>query len=396
MLDPAKRWRRPEDHLEGHQLGTGVMWHNRIVVILCVALGVAGCSRTKTTPATAWDPKAAAAYLDRRMEWWMGWKGSSRDHGTFCVSCHTAVPYALARPSLRTAFAAEGPGADERKLIDDVKERVRLWNQTQPFYTDEKSGPNKSAQSRGTEAVLSALLMACDDARSGKLSSDTRAALEHMWGVQHARGDDSGAWSWLDFNLAPWEVPDAQYYGAALAAMAVGVAPGRYQALPEIQDNLSLLRGYLERNYATQSLHNRLVLLWAAAKLRGLASADRDTAIIKEVLQAQNTDGGWSLSGLVAQSSKPGLLRDSQSDGYATGLVILILQQTGMSGEHAEVQRGLSWLERNQSAAGFWVATSLNKRRELSSPVAWFMRDAATAYAVLALSESPQHRKRPE
>jgi squalene-hopene/tetraprenyl-beta-curcumene cyclase len=162
-------------------------------------------------------------------------------------------------------------------------------------------------------------------------------------------------------------------YGAALAAMAAGVAPERYQTLARIQGNLSLLRGYLQRHYAAQSLHNRLVLLWASTRLDGLLDAD-----------------------LVTQSSKAGLLRDSQSDGYATGLVVLILQLTGVSSEHAETQRGLTWLEHNQRAGGFWVATSLNKRRDLSSPVAWFMRDAATAYAVLALSESPDHRKLPQ
>jgi squalene-hopene/tetraprenyl-beta-curcumene cyclase len=372
------------------------MRQDHIVVIVGVALGVAGCSRTMSTPANPWDPKAAAAYLDRRMEWWMGWKASSRDRGTFCVSCHTAMPYALARPSLRPAFAAGGPATDERKLIDNVTARVRLWNQTQPFYTDEKFGPNKSAQSRGTEAVLNALILASDDARSGNLGGDTGVALENMWGVQHASGDDSGAWSWLDFDLAPWEIPEAGYYGACLAAMAVGAAPERYQTRPQIQGNLSLLRGYLERNFAAQSLHNRLVLLWASSKLDGLVAADRRAAIIKETLRAQDADGGWSLSGLISQSVASGLLRDPQSDGYATGLVVLVLQRTAMPGERTSVQRGLSWLEHNQHAGGFWVATSLNKRRNLSSPVAWFMRDAATAYAVLALSESPDHRKRPQ
>src|SRR6185295_13386636 len=52
--------------------------------------------------AHTWNPEAAAAYLDHRADWWMGWQGAARDHGTFCVSCHTALPYALARPALRT------------------------------------------------------------------------------------------------------------------------------------------------------------------------------------------------------------------------------------------------------------------------------------------------------
>lgn len=367
------------------------MWHKHIVVILCIALGVAGCSRSKTTLPNSWDSQAAAAYLDRRMEWWIGWKGARRDHGTFCVSCHTAVPYALARPTLREG----SPGLDERKLIDDVTQRVRLWNQTQPFYTDERSDPNKSAQSRGTEAVLNALILASDDARNGRLGGDTRVALQNMWGVQHGSGDDSGAWSWLDFDLAPWEMPEAQYYGAALAAMAAGVAPEHYQATPGIQADLGRLREYLEHHYEAQSLHNRLVLLWASTTLDGLLAAGQRAAIVKETLRAQGADGGWSLSGLIAQSSASGLLRNPESDGYATGLVVLVMEQAGVPREDASLERGLTWLEHHQSPQGFWVATSLNKARALSTPAGWFMRDAATAYAVMALSGSPQHAKRP-
>src|SRR5882724_10054966 len=54
--------------------------------------------------ASSWDQKAAAAYLDQRAEWWMSWPRAARDHETFCVSCHTAVPYAMSRPTLRKAL----------------------------------------------------------------------------------------------------------------------------------------------------------------------------------------------------------------------------------------------------------------------------------------------------
>src|ERR1700721_1744625 len=48
-----------------------------------------------------WDVASAAAYLDGREAWWMSWSGAARDHGTFCVSCHTAMPYFLSRAVLR-------------------------------------------------------------------------------------------------------------------------------------------------------------------------------------------------------------------------------------------------------------------------------------------------------
>ena len=368
------------------------------VALCAVALSVIACSQSQPVGSDSrWDPKAAAAYLDRRMEWWIGWKNSARDHGTFCFSCHTTVPYALARPALRTMLAEAAPPAPERQLMDDVRRRVRLWNETSPFYPDQYVGPGKSAESRGTEAVLSALVLAWDDARTGHLSTDTVLAFDHMWAEQQARGDDAGAWSWLDFDLSPWEATDAQYYGAALAAMAVGVAPERYQSRPQIQEQRQRLRDYLARKYQAQSLHNRLILLWASTKLPGLLDPAERQSLIAEVVRAQNPDGGWSLSVLVTTSRNGNaLLRDPNSDGYATGLVTLLLRDTAMPGATSQVERGLNWLVRNQQGhggswmrdqKGLWVARSLNKWRVPWSNVGRFMSDAATAYAVLALTE---------
>jgi hypothetical protein len=81
--------------------------------------------------------------------------------------------------------------------------------------------------------------------------------------------------------------------------------------------------------------------------------------------------------------------QQTQSDGYATGLIVFALQQVGMPASNPAVRHGLEWLARNQNGEdGTWPSTSINQRRNPSSNVGHFMRDASTAYAVLALSES--------
>ena len=119
----------------------------------------------------SWDQRAAAAYLDQRAGWWMEWPKAARDHETFCVSCHTAVPYALSRPALRRGLAEEAPSANERRLLDNVTKRVRLWKEVAPFYSDADRGAYKTVESRGTESVLNALILASNDAQSGRLSN---------------------------------------------------------------------------------------------------------------------------------------------------------------------------------------------------------------------------------
>ncbi|HKN74786.1 MAG TPA: hypothetical protein VJW94_06395 [Candidatus Acidoferrum sp.] len=356
----------------------------------------ASSDQPDASAAKSWDQKAAAAYLDQRAGWWMGWQRAQRDHDTFCVSCHTAVPYAMSRPALRNALAEQGPSANERKLLDNVAKRVRLWKEVAPFYVDADRGVYKSVESRGTESVLNALILASNDASNGvptgRLSGDTRTALENMWAEQQTAGEQKGAWLWLRFKNEPWEADDSDYYGAALAAIAVGTAPENYRAKPEIQSNLKMLREYLNREYAAQTLSNRAVLLWASAKLPGLLEPERQKALISELLGRQQPDGGWSLTSMAGDWKRhDGTPQEALSDGYATGLITFALQQAGISREDPQLKRGLAWLAANQNRTeGYWLAYSLNNNEEhhISPDTARFMKDAATAYAVLALSES--------
>jgi squalene-hopene/tetraprenyl-beta-curcumene cyclase len=341
---------------------------------------------------TSWDQKTAAAYLDQRAAWWMAWPKAARDHETFCVSCHTAVPYAISRPALRRPLAEEAPSANERRLLENVTKRVRLWKEVAPFYSDADRGAYKTVESRGTESVLNALILAANDAQRGQLTNDARMALDNMWAEQQTTGSKKGAWSWLRFANEPWEADDSDFYGATLAAIAAGTAPGNYLTRAEIQNNLTMLREYLNRESAAQPAINRVALLWASAKLPGLLEPQQQKAFLKEILDKQQPDGGWSLSSLVGGWKRnDGTPQEGKSDGYATGLIAFALQQAGISRENPQEKQALAWLAANQNKTeGFWLAYSLNKNEahHLSPGTALFMNDAATAYAVLALTDA--------
>jgi squalene-hopene/tetraprenyl-beta-curcumene cyclase len=357
-----------------------------IAATILVAVAWAEKNPNDQQPARDWDRFAAAKYLDARQTWWMNWPDAQRDHETACVSCHTAVPYALARPSMRQSLRESEPSLQEREMLGYITKRVNLWSEVEPFYSDEKVGPRKTAESRGTEAVLNALILARYDAPKGRLTDVTQKAFDNMWATQLTTGTDIGSWNWLNFHNAPWESNESHYYGTELAAIAVGLAPSGYRENPKIQSQLRQLDMYLVRDYDSQPLVNRIVLLWASSKLPSLLSAQKRTNLINEIRARQREDGGWSLTDLGEWKRKDNTPLDPRSDGYATGLTVYALREAGISTDRPEMKKAIRWLIENQDAReGLWPAYSLNKQRDSGSDIGRFMSDAATSYSVMAL-----------
>jgi squalene-hopene/tetraprenyl-beta-curcumene cyclase len=337
----------------------------------------------------AWDAKSAANHLDARQSSWRGLPAAARDQETVCLSCHSTLPYSLARPALRAALGERAPASHETLLLNDVLKRVRAWKDIEPWYPDQTRGIPKTTESRGTEAVINALMLASRDEATGVLSPDARQAFANLWALQMRTGDLSGAWAWLSFRLEPWEGPKSPYYGATLAAIAVGMAPEGYATSAEIQKNIALLRGYLTKQAADQHTMNKMMLLWASAKLAGLVTPDSREALLAEIFSKQQPDGGWGTANLGPWKRLDGSSLNTASDGYATGLATYALLQSGLPASHPNVQQGLRWLTTHQDkSTGGWLAVSLNKNHDPEKEASKFMNDAATAYAVLALTSA--------
>lgn len=357
-------------------------------LVVCALLAAAPARAEGPPP--EWDAAKAAQYLDSRAQWWSTWSGAARDHGTFCISCHTTLPYALARPALRERLHEPQMSAAERTVIGNMLARVALGPAAEPFYPDQTRGIPKTSESRAIEAVMNALVLARRDAPGGRLTGEAKSQLDGMWALQMKVGPQAGAWTWLNFNYEPWESPRSPYLGASLAALAVGAAPGGYGASPEIKANVDALRGYMQKQFANESTLNRLMGLWASSGVEGLLTAEQRKAAVDEVFAAQQADGGWATARLGPYERVDRTPLDTAPDGYATGLAALALQSAGVPPTDPRLAKGLLWLRTHQDPqTGQWHAASLNKQREPASDPAKFMSDAATAYAVLALTYKP-------
>jgi squalene-hopene/tetraprenyl-beta-curcumene cyclase len=74
------------------------------------------------------------------------------------------------------------------------------------------------------------------------------------------------------------------------------------------------------------------MLLWASTRLEGLTSAEEREATLREFLALQKEDGGWSLPSFgqyIRHDDTPNR-KDGPSDGYATGLALLVARAAGV------------------------------------------------------------------
>ncbi len=372
----------------------GTSFGRIFAVAALIALGTGVTALGDDDPAH-WRKTEAGRYLDERAQAWFAFTDAGRGEAetkTRCVSCHTISPFALARPALRKLTGASEPTEIEKRLIAQTKMRVEHWSEldSAKFQLLYDFDEPKKRESWGTESVLNAAILAFDDHYEGRPTpgNATKQALANMWQAQAAEGSQKGSWEWLNFGLEPWESPSARYFGAALAAVAVGTAPGYYApgSDSDLDQKVRLLKSYLIDHLGEQNAFNRIWFLWASHRLGGLLPEDDRQTMVNELFDKQQADGGWRLASLGAFTRRDGTPQDETSDGYATGFVLHVLQTVGLSKDDPKIARGLDWLRANQEPSGEWRASSVNKKRDPATQVGRLMSDSATAFAILALS----------
>jgi hypothetical protein len=350
-------------------------------LLAAAGLALASAIAFSTAPVrgASWNPQLAAKYLDDRQRDWFAWPQAQSKDGP-CVSCHTGMPYLLARPALRRLLHEPQPTMYETGLLN----RLRA-----------NAGAKPAGGLQSVETIFAAMLLPQGD-------SAQRPTFDQLWALQQNDGGLKGGWRWYAANLEPWETPPQFRYGASLAALAIGSAPADLHDAKRI----SALAAYLQDDVQSRPLHVRLAMLWASTKLPSIMAPPARQATLDEILKKQQADGGWTLESLGPWTEHPDAPVSPSagaSDGYATAFTAFVLKQeleardsrlatrgSGLATRdslRSSINRALDWLKMHQDPqTGAWPAVSMNKTYPAGSMQEKFLQDAATGFAAAALS----------
>lgn len=296
------------------------------------------------------SPAKATAYLD----------AGAHAHEDHCFACHATYAYLAARPAIGAAAA--------------VHRETRLaLEQSAAKLVDAKLSP-ADKPGRVAEVVMTAAVLAQHDAATGgKLHPATRTALNRIWDLQRA----DGGWDWIKSGNPPSEIDD--HFGVTTAAIGAAAAPEGYADTPRARKGLEAVRRWL-RAHPPANVHQRGMLLLAAAHLDGLMSEPEIAQTVQDLMSLQRPDGGWSMAALGDWKRADGVSLDrNASDGYGTGFAVYVLRRgAGIPAGNPRLKKAVAWLKTHQRAGGCWFTRSPHKNDELSTYV-------GTAYAILAL-----------
>jgi len=157
--------------------------------------------------AEAFSLARSGEYLDQVARNWMG--------ADSCGSCHAKL------------HLPDGPGPLLKDVDGSAVAEARRHLERRITGATGERFPNAFQ----SEVLTTALALAFHDARTtGQLRPMTRHVLDRMWKLQRTIGRNAGAWGSGCIECPPAETDS--YYSAALAAVAVGIAPEKYAETP--------------------------------------------------------------------------------------------------------------------------------------------------------------------
>lgn len=295
---------------------------------------------------------AAAKYLDQGAISWVREKA--------CINCHTTGPYMAERPALTKYL-----GAPVEEVRDDFVESV-------PSADPPKDGETPKRKPNANAAVWCSMGLAeWDNHVTGKLSEATDRSLRDMMTRQAAHGGFP--------STGEVEIPHitTDFELTLHAARAVTAAPGWLDGLKEKNETdllarVEKMKGFL-REAEPRNDFEVLLRLQLATYFPDTVTTEQKERALTLLREKQHTDGGWSLRDMSATENWRTEMSDTvlnlirglpdaakpESDPYMTALAIVLMRQSDIKTSDDRIQRGLSWLKREQRVSGRWWMHSL-------------------------------------
>jgi ankyrin repeat protein len=279
------------------------------------------------------------------------------ESGQGCVSCHHQ-----SLPALAIQFARQ-----RRFAVDEHRAR----QQTEAIRRLLAGRRERLLQGAGVADQLDASYWLIGLFAAGVARDDTTDALVHYLTLKQAK---DGRWR-TTLSRPPANVSDFTATALALRGLQLFVPPGRSE---EIAGRVGQARDWLvvaTPRTTEDRAFQLLGLKWAGAREAEIAQA------AAALLAAQRRDGGW------------GQLEALPTDAYATGEVLVALQQSGaVSSADPAYRRGVEFLLETQLSDGSWFVESrslpVQPYFESGFPHgrSQFISCAATSWATMALA----------
>jgi hypothetical protein len=255
-----------------------------------------------------------------------------------CAACHLVTTNIWAQSEARSRGF---------KIQDQALDQLRDW----AISWDKPGAVNAAAleDRDGPGSDLNTVYLMLASTAAAKLDDKTAAALRKMSAYILSRQAADGPWKLVDILSPPiidvGEVQTMQALLALAAAHDKGLVDEK--AWTSARDRALAWLGknkFLDQN---QSWNLRVLVAQRFGK------AEEVQALVKQLLEQQNADGGWSQT------------RDRPSDPMATGQTLYALTTAGVSSQGQAVQRAQAYLIREQTEpsgknkeGGFWQVNS--------------------------------------
>jgi hypothetical protein len=336
-------------------------------IFLAISIVVSGVNLSRADEAKKKDaatPEQAGRAIARGLDFLVKDAIAWRKEKT-CSTCHhgTMTVWALAEAKSRGHAVAADTFAD---MLQWTKERLF------------KNLDNPRDTRQGWKMVNSpALVLAMMAQNVAKQDALTPEDLKRIAGHLLRHQEEDGKWAWSEAPPVNRPPPffESDEVATLLAMMALAPhEPADPKEKSELRDARARGAAWLAKNKPTDT--TQAAALRLLAKLRAGPSGPALQLEITQFLSLQRKDGGW------------GQVADRESDAYATGQALYVLNLAGVKADRPEIQRGVAYLIAGQREDGSWPMTRRGHPGVTPSkyvvPITYF----GSAWATLGLMRS--------